>query len=121
MQLPDFIRAFSAIVLPMPEEVLEAADWGSILLVTPEGVTTLTAPRSTLGRLWSQLRLSTQMNRLTKSRSAALKATGPKEKRQYIHELEQLGYRTEFQPHAEQIAPSSPVQVGAVAGGVASN
>ncbi|MEC7242502.1 MAG: hypothetical protein VXW32_14800, partial [Myxococcota bacterium] len=96
--------------LPLPEAALEAADWGSILVVTAQGVTSLHAPQSSLARIWAQMRISTSMSTLTKKRSQALRSESPEEKRQYVRELEGLGYRMEFQPHPEQVSPIAGVE-----------
>ena len=99
----------SAPWLPLPEAALEAADWGSIVVVTSKGVTSLHAPQGTLSRVWAQIRISTRMPQLMQRRMQALQADTPLEKQQYVRELEGLGFRTAFTPHPEQVAPSGGI------------
>ena len=91
--------------LPTPERFLEAADWGSVLVISQEGVTTLDAPVGGLSRLWGQLRISTQMTRLDRQRKASLSAKDPEARHQYVSELERMGFRARFEPHPECRAP----------------
>lgn len=91
--------------LPVPEQFLEAADWGSVLIVSGEGITTLHAPQGTFRRLWSQLRLSLRMTRLDQARENAIHSKVPGQRRNYVEQLEHLGFRAEFDPHEENQTP----------------
>jgi poly-gamma-glutamate synthase PgsB/CapB len=91
--------------LPTPERFLEAADWGSVLVISQEGVTTLLAPEGTLSRLWAQLRISTQMTRLDGQRKNSLSAKDPDTRKQYVADLQRLGFNAHFEPHPECQAP----------------
>jgi hypothetical protein len=91
--------------LPTPEHFLEAADWGSILVVSSEGVTTLHAPKGGIQRLWAQLRISMRTTSLDRQRQASLNAREPEARRQYLFELERLGFGATFEPHPERRAP----------------
>ena len=82
--------------LPNPEDFLEAADWGSALFVSEQGVTTVRAPRSSLVRLWSQFRIGMQATRLEQMRKDSLSSTDPQSRRKYIEEIGQLGFHAEF-------------------------
>jgi poly-gamma-glutamate synthase PgsB/CapB len=95
----------SAPWLPTPERFLEAADWGSVLVISQEGITTLDAPAGGLSRLWGQLRISTQMTQLDRQRKASLASKDPETRRQYVFELERMGFRAHFEPHPESRAP----------------
>ena len=96
--------------LPMPEDCLEAADWGSLVLVTSQGITTLSAPRDTSARLKAQWAINWHMKSLADARMNALSAGDPEGRGRFAAGLSSLGFTMDFETHADAGMPTPHIE-----------
>ncbi len=96
--------------LPRPEDCLDAADWGSLVFLTVQGITTLTAPKDVSARLRAQLQATWSMSKLSDQRFRALSAGSPEGRGAYSRELRSMGYVLEFESHADGGVPLPQIE-----------
>ncbi len=96
--------------LPMPEDCIEAADWGTLVLVTSQGVTTLSAPRNTSARIKAQWSINWHMKSLADARMNALSATDPEGRGRFAAGLTELGFTMDFETHGDAGMPTPHIE-----------
>ncbi len=96
--------------LPLVDDLLDAQRQDTITLVSEEGLTHITAPRSRARKIKNYAYLSWNYERFDLKRSQALRGRDAAERGKYLEDIETLlGVSIAFEPHTEQDTIAAPL------------